>query len=106
MKVTNLELNGNTYRAIAKRVMKDRNIHIVDKFTPVVSEHIIHIKPKRRIVLKLTEDQFSSCEQRLYANNKWKTTSEFLAFDNGVNNLEDYFINEVINIMNMYKNIK
>ena len=106
MKVTNLELNGNSVGKIAKRVMKDRNIHIVDKFTPVISEHIINIKPDRRIILRLTEDTFTSTEQHKYANKGWKTILKSITDNKSMNDLENDFINSVIDLKNMYKNIK
>ncbi len=73
--VTNLMLNANTASQIASRVMKDRNIQIVDQFTPVVSQYKFHISPKDRITLTLTEDSFVKLTER-FKYGKWHMVSE------------------------------
>lgn len=73
LKVTNCELNSSTAKAVAKRVLKDRNMQIVNKFSPVVSEYTVNLSPKKRIVMTLSEDMFVTKEQKLTSKG-WKET--------------------------------
>lgn len=102
LKVTNVELNANTAKAIAKRVLKDNNMHITDKFPPVISEYTVNLNPKKRIVMMLSEDKFTASEQKLTSKG-WKETVfsshvndvkedgvENSAFTNTINFINDY----------------
>lgn len=73
--VSNLMLNANTATQIANRVMKDRNIQVVDRFTPVVSQYRFNISPKDRVTLTLTEDSFVKLVEK-FKYGKWSMVSE------------------------------
>jgi len=73
-RITNLELNANTAKAITKRVLKDRNMRIQSSFTPVDSEYMVQLSPKKRMFLNLTGDKFITREEKLTSKG-WKETS-------------------------------
>ncbi len=101
-RITNLELNANTAKAITRRVLKDRNMEIKSGFSPVESEYMVQLTPKKRIILNLSEDTFTTREEKLTSRG-WKETvtgifrgrtgedaSEMPAFENTVSFINDY----------------
>lgn len=101
-RVTDLELNANTVKAITKRVLRDRNMEIISGFAPVESEYMVQLSPKKRIFLNLQEDTFTAREEKLTSRG-WKETvtsifrgrtgedaSENPAFENTISFINDY----------------
>lgn len=70
LKITNMELNADTAKAITKRVLKERNMRITDQFVPAVSDYTVNINPVKRLKLNLTDDTFT-CISQQKAGDKW-----------------------------------
>ncbi len=61
--VKNLQLNYDNCARIAKRVMRDNNMHIASKFVPSdTSVYTFKINPKKHVMLYMCDDYFSYSE--------------------------------------------
>ena len=69
------EVTPDNIKTLAKRVLKDNNMQLRRKFTPVVSEYKMQVNPNRRFNLRITEDEFSAIEECKKDGN-WKKISE------------------------------
>lgn len=93
--VKNLELNANTVKTIAQRVLKDKNMRITDKFVPVISDYTVHINQNRRVKLVLSEDTFL-CMAQAKKNNEWTDMkSGCFGFHGPFEAVEDIFFQTV-----------
>ena len=88
--VEDMALNANTARAIAKRVMKDRDMHIVKRFTPVVSEYSVEVTPNNRYNFRLEDDVFVA-QHQVKSENGWETVNELERTHCSVDNVDNDF---------------
>lgn len=105
LKVTNMDLNANTLEKIAKRVMKDRNMQVVDRFTPVVSEYTVNISPKHRYIFTLEEDKFTTLEQ-VKTSKGWKNQTQSVHYENSLEQLENAFGIAIGFLKDAYKSVR
>lgn len=90
LKVTNMDLNGNTATAIARRVLKDRGMQVVKRFTPVVSEYTVEVTPQNRYMFRLEDDVFSARHQ-VKSEKGWETVEEIERTHCNVDNVDNDF---------------
>ena len=75
MKIEDMPLNAKTAKTIAKRVMKDNNMRLTNRFTPVISEYKFQVGDDKRISIVLDENEFVQKEQRFHKN-MWRDAVE------------------------------
>jgi hypothetical protein len=90
LRVTNLDLNADTAAAITKRVLKDRNMQIVKRFTPVVSEYTVDVSPNNRYMFRLDDDVFTA-QHQVKSENGWQTVGEIERTHSCVDNVDNDF---------------
>ncbi|MDE6137914.1 MAG: hypothetical protein K2F57_00420 [Candidatus Gastranaerophilales bacterium] len=56
LKVTNCELNASTAKAIAKRVMKDKDLRIAERFVPAESNYLVPLNDSSRLRIHLSDN--------------------------------------------------
>lgn len=75
--VKKLPLNYQNCSKIAKRVMRDNNMHIASKFVPSdTSVYTFKINPNKRVMLYLTDDYFAYSELSK-VNEKWDISRRY-----------------------------
>ena len=79
MKIEDMPLSTKTIKTITKRVLKDRDMHIVRRFSPVISEYKLQLSPELRQIFKITDDEFLS-RKEILKNGKWIMQSEIYSF--------------------------
>lgn len=67
-KVTNCELNASTAKAIAGRVMKDRNMRVTEKFVPADSQYLVNLSPTTRLRINLSNNHLVCLEEMKIGN--------------------------------------
>lgn len=99
-----------TPQKVVRKVLRDNNMEIVRKFSPVNSQYRFQIGDNKRITMTLTEDEFVQKEERLIRN-QWKPSVEMRIADT-IGNLEDVLVRSVSEIVDLgarfsrYRNIK
>lgn len=71
LKVTNCELNASTAKAMAKRVMKDRNMRVAERFVPAESTYVVNLDPKNRIRISLSDNSVTSITETKIGDNRF-----------------------------------
>lgn len=99
-----------TPQKVVRKVLRDNDMQIVSKFTPVNSEYKFNIGDKKRITMTLTEDEFVQKEEKL-RRNRWETTTVTHIWDSP-ENLENALVKSISEIVDLgarfkrYRNIK
>lgn len=60
---------------ITNRILRDHNMQIIKKFTPVDSFYKLSVGDNKRVTMQLTENEFVHKEESFVQNN-WRTSSE------------------------------
>lgn len=89
---------------LVNKVLRENNMEIVRKFSPVNSEYQFMMGNNKRITMTLTEDEFIQKEER-FVRNQWRPSVEMRL--NGANrNLEDVLIQSISEIMELGERFK
>lgn len=93
-----------TPQKLVNKVLRENNMEIVRKFSPVNSEYKFQIGNNKRITITLNEDEFVQKEER-FVRNQWKPSVEMRV--NGSNrDLEDVLVQTISNIMELGERFK
>ena len=104
MNLETMPLNARTAKTIAKRVMKNMDMQVVNRFSPVESKYQFHIGDKKRITLHLTEDKFIQTEEQLNKG-RWKLSTQSVKLGS-MPELENFMLESVSNIVELGKRFK
>lgn len=63
LKITNCELNARTAKAMAQRVLKDRDMRIARCFVPAESNYVINLSPSTRLRVNLSDNSLVCLEE-------------------------------------------
>lgn len=72
-KITNCELNANTAKAVAQRVMRDKGMRIAKHFVPAESNYVVNLNPSTRLRINLFDDSLVCLEERKIGNRHFIT---------------------------------
>ena len=93
-----------TPQKLVNKVLRENNMEIVRKFSPVNSEYKFQIGNNKRITITLNEDEFVQKEER-FVRNQWKPSVEIRV--NGSNrDLDDVLVQTISNIMELGERFK
>jgi len=85
-----------TPQNIVRKVLRENNMEIVKKFSPVYSEYQFQLGKNNRISMRVTEDEFYQKKEAL-VKNKWETVQEMHIWDS-CKKIEDALVKSISEI--------
>lgn len=93
---------------LVNRVLRENDMQIVKKFSPVKSEYKFNVGDDKRILMSITDDEFVQREER-FIRNHWEPSVEMRVKNSNLEDVLAQSISKVLDItakLNNYRNIK